>query len=170
MDAIEIIIHETFEEKLLTRFTSEMNVLTEPCVIVIDIKSEGGYCEVLERMAEMVAKKKEEGFVFVTNVDEYAYSCAFVMFLLGDIKICDPKADFMNHSAGIHIKDERITAYDAKEIFESLNEYDKVFDRIILENTDLTPEMFSFIKKNTTFFNREDLILLGIMQNEYSLN
>jgi len=169
MEAVEILVHEDFEDALLERFTSEMEALTEPCVIAIDIKSNGGYIHILEPMVDLIKAKKEAGFVIITNVDEYAYSCGFILFLVGDIKTVAEKAELMYHDAGLEVED-RLTSSDAKEIYEILSKCDEVIDKIVLENTELSLEMFSILKKNTTFFNREDLIYLGIMQNEYSLN
>ena len=169
MDTIEIKVHGEFDDNMLSSFTSSIKAVVEPSVIGLDIKSYGGYVYILDSMVQMIANKKKEGFVFVTNVDEYAYSCAFMLFLLGDMKNVSENASLMFHSAGIEVQD-RLTAQDAKEIYDVLVQDDILTEKIILENTNLTPEMFSLLKKNTTFFERDDLINLGIMENEYSLN
>jgi ATP-dependent protease ClpP protease subunit len=169
MEIVEIEIKGDFNEQMQSKFESDMKALTSPCVCVLDIESPGGYVPVLEAMVNIISQKKQEGFVFVTNVDWYAYSCAFMLFLIGDIKVVSDTAELMYHSAGL-VVDDRLTAAEAKEIYDVLAKADEITDRIVLENTDITPEMFNLIKKNTTFFDKQDLINFGIMQKEYSLN
>jgi len=171
MEAIEVLIEGVFDQSMLDKFTTDIEAISKPSVVVFEIKSEGGYCEILEAMCEIMLAKKSEGYVFVTSVEEYAYSCAFVFFMLGDMKFCSEQAKFLYHAAGVTFENrERITALDAKEIFESLDYYDKIFDKLLLENTDISNEMFSFMKKNETSFDRNDLLYFGLIKEEYELN
>jgi ATP-dependent protease ClpP protease subunit len=166
---VEINIKEKFEEDLLKRFSEEMEALTVPEIILCNIESAGGYCHILEAMCNIVEKKKAEGFIFVTDVENYAYSCAFIFWLLGDIRFCSDTSELMYHAAGVSFdKNERITAKDAKEIFEGLDYFDQIFDKIAL-STGVAPEMFEIIKKNETFFSKKDLIYLGIVKEEYEI-
>ena len=169
MEVKEIIIKGAFDDQMLTSFERAINAMTSPCMIGLDIESNGGAGYVLEAMCHIISEKKKEGYVFLTNVDKYAYSCGFLLFMLGDIMITNDNARFMYHDIGLEIKD-RLTASDAKEIYEALLPQDEFFNKIVLENTNLTPAMFSLLKKNTTFFNKEDLINIGVMEKEYSLN
>lgn len=166
MEVVEIEIKQNFEEPLLKQFMSSVENLIDPCIIVLDIESNGGEVRILEAMESKIKEMKSKDFVFVTNVDNYAYSCGFMLFLLGDIKTVSDTAEVMHHSAGLII-DERLTASDAKEIYETLNICDQLTERIIFENTNITAENYRILKKNDTFLDRTDLINLGIMQNEY---
>lgn len=166
VEIVEIKIRGEFADPMLMAFEKQMKALTTPCVCVLDIESCGGYVYTLEAMANMITAKKQQGFVFVTNVDNYAYSCGFMLFLLGDIKIVSDTAELMYHAAGVEVWD-RLTAIDAKQIYEMLAACDVPMDKIVMENTNISPEMFSMLKRNTNFFNRADLIHLGIMENEY---
>lgn len=167
MDIVEIEIKQNFEEPLLKHFLASVVNLAEPCVIVLDIESKGGQVIILEAIEAKVKEMKSKDFVFVTNVDNYAYSCGFALFLLGDIKICDEvNAKFMHHSPGIEVND-RLTASDAMEIYQTLNICDELVERMFFENTNISPENYRILKKNDTFLDRTDLINLGIMQNEY---
>jgi hypothetical protein len=73
----------------------------------------------------------------------------------------------MYHAAGVEVWD-RLTSADAKRIYETLAACDIPMDKIIMENTNISPEVFSMLKRNTTFFNRADLIHLGIMEDAYT--
>ena len=169
MDEVEFIVHEDFEQPLADRFASFMSGLKSPCTIVIDIESPGGYTEVLEEMEALVVAKKAEGYVFITNVDNYAYSCGLFLYLLGDIKLCDDNARFMYHSSGFDLKgiDERVTSTDLREMLEALESDDILTNRILSENTTVQPGMLEILKKNDNFLSKEDLIYLGFMEREY---
>jgi ATP-dependent protease ClpP protease subunit len=167
MEAVEIRVEGFFEDEMSTQFEQQMAALTTPCVCVLDIESYGGYVYVFEKMANLISAKKEQGFVFVTNVEKYAMSAGFMLFLMGDIKIVSDTAELMYHAPGIFVFD-RLTAREAKIIYETLAASDELTDKIFLEHTNISTEMFALLKKNTTFFGREDLIHLGIMENEYT--
>ena len=110
----------------------------------------------------------------VKNIEEYTN--AFNAFIskvpkqlqdVGDIKIVSETAELMYHAAGVEVWD-RLTAVDAKKIYETLAACDIPMDKIVMENTNISPEVFSMLKRNTTFFNRADLIHLGIMEDAYT--
>ncbi len=167
MDEVEFIVHEDFEPALAEKFASFMSGLKSPCTVVIDIESPGGYTEVLEQMETLITAKKQEGYVFITNVDNYAYSCGLFLYLLGDIRLCSEEARFMFHSAGIELMFERVTSTDLKEMLEILESSDELTNRILSENTTVQPGMLEILKKNDNFLSKEDLIYLGFMEREY---
>lgn len=169
MDEVEFNIYEDFEQPLADKFAAFMNDLPGPCLVKIDIESPGGYCHILEEMEQIVTQKKAEGFVFLTNVDLFAYSCGLFFFLLGDIKTADDEADFMFHSAGIELFMSRVTSKEAKEMLDELERCDALTDRILTENTTVEPGMLEILKKNDNFLSKEDLIYLGFMEREYEL-
>ena len=164
---IEIKIRGEFTPNMLQSFNKQMAAMVNPCICVLDIESVGGYVYILEAMANTITEKKAQGFVFVTNVDKYAYSCGFMLFLMGDIKIAADNAELMYHAAGVDVWD-RLTSIDAKQIYDELIACDAVTDKIMLENTNIVPEMFAILKKNTNFFNRADMVHMGIMENDYT--
>lgn len=168
METVEFNVYEDFEQGLADRFDA-LFVGLEPCMILIDIESCGGYCHVLEQMEQTIKQKKAEGFVFTTNVEIFAYSCGLFLFLLGDIRTCDDDADFLFHAAGFDCFMERLTSTDVREMLEELERCDELTNRIIEENTTLAPGMFEILKKNDTFLGKEDLIYLGFMESEYEL-
>lgn len=169
MDAIEFKIYEDFEQPLADRFVDFMAGLSEPCSVLLDIQSCGGYTEVLAQMEELISAKKVEGYVFITNVEEYAYSCGLFLFLLGDVKMCADGARFMYHSSGFEVWD-RLTSSDLREMLEILEASDALTDKILAENTNIQPGMLEILKKNDNFLSKEDLIFLGFMEREYELN
>ncbi len=168
MEEIEFLVHEDFEQALADRFTAFIAGLTNPCTIVLDIESHGGYTEIIKEMEALITQKKSEGFVFITNVDNFAYSCGMFLFLLGDVKLCSETASFLYHSSGMFLMD-RITATDAREILEMLEEDDLFTERVLAENTTVQPEILEILKKNDNFLSKEDLIFLGFMEREYEL-
>lgn len=169
METVEFNVYEDFEQGLADRFVAFLNALKAPCVVLIDIESCGGYTEVLAEMEQAIQIKKAEGYKFITNVEDHAYSCGLFLFLLGDIKLCSDSARFLYHSSGFDLKDERLTSTDLREMLEVLEEADILTDRILAENTTAAPGMIEILKKNDNFLSREDLVFLGFMQNEYEL-
>lgn len=170
MDEVEFLVHEDFEQPLADRFASFIAGQKSPCTIVLDIKSPGGYTEVLEEMEALITQKKSEGFVFITNVDEYAYSCGMFLFILGDVRLCAEDARFMFHSSGFDLKDERLTSTDLKQMLELLESDDIFMNRVLAENTAVQTGMLEILKKNDNFLSKEDLIFLGFMEREYEFN
>lgn len=172
MDEIEFLVHEDFEPALADRFAAFMGGLQKPCTVVLDIESPGGYTEVLESMEAIIKAKKAEGYVFVTNVDDFAYSCGMFLFLLGDIKLCDDNARFMYHSSGFDLRgiDDRLTSTDLREMLELLESDDEFTNRVLSENTTVQPGMLEILKKNDNFLSKQDLIFLGFMESEYEFN
>ncbi len=168
METIEFNVYEDFEQELADRFTAFMAGLKAPCTVLIDIESCGGYTEVIKEMEALITAKKEEGYVFFTNVEDFAYSCGMLLFLLGDVKTCSDSAKFLYHSSGLDPMG-RITATDAREILEMLEEDDLFTERVLAENTTVAPEMLEILKKNDNFLSKEDLIYLGFMEREYEL-
>lgn len=166
-EVVEVKIRGEFASNMLQSFDKQMAAMINPCICVLNIESHGGYVHILEAMANTITEKKAQGFVFVTNVDKYAYSCGFMLFLMGDIKIASDSAELMYHAAGVEVWD-RLTSIDAKQIYDELIACDLITDKIMIENTNIKPEMFAILKKNTNFFNRADMIHLGIMENEYT--
>ena len=170
METVEFKVFEDFGQSLADRFISFLNGLKSPCQIVIEIESPGGYTEVLEQMEAAIKAKKEEGYVFITSVEEYAYSCGLFLFLLGDIKLCSETARFMYHSSGFDLKGERLTSTDLIDMLAILEADDIFTNRILAENTTIQPGMLEILKKNDNFLSKADLIYLGFMETEYELN
>jgi len=168
METVEFNVYEDFEQALADRFATFMAGLTKPCTVLIDIESCGGYTEVIKEMEALITLKKAEGYVFFTNVENFAYSCGMLLFLLGDVKTCSETANFLYHSSGMFLMD-RITATDAREILEMLEEDDLFTERVLTENTTVAPAMLEILKKNDNFLSKEDLIYLGFMEREYEL-
>lgn len=169
MEVTEIAINLEFDTQLLENFKSQLATVAPKTFCVLDIESPGGYVYILGEMADLIRAKKAEGVIFITNVDNYAYSAAFALFLLGDIKIVSDKAELMYHAAGLYAW-SRLTAKLAAAILEELTQADMIIDRLLDEETEITPENKALLKKNTTFFDRNDLINLGVMAASYEYN
>lgn len=168
METVEFKVHGDFEQPMADRFVAFLNGLTEPCAVRIDIRSLGGYVYILEEIEQAICAKKVEGFIFLTNVDEYAYSCGMFLFLLGDIRTCADTANFMYHAPGF-VVDDRITSTDLKEMLQVLENDDALVDKILSENTTVQPGILEILKKNDNYLSKEDLIFLGFMEKEYEL-
>lgn len=168
MEEVEFLVHEEFEQPLADRFNGFIAGLSNPCIISIDITSCGGYTEVLKQMGGLIDAKKSEGYVVKTNVDDYAYSCGMLLFLMGDIKTASSEARFLFHSSGFDVFD-RLTSTDLRDMLEMLEEDDAFIEKVLSENTTLDPGMYEILKKNDNFLSRQDLIFLGFMEDEYEL-
>lgn len=169
MEEVEFLVHEEFTPKLLQKFSTFVAGLSEPCLVILNIRSIGGFAEVLREMEAIISEMKVAGFVFRTDVQEFAYSCGLFLFLLGDIRTSSETARFMYHSAGVKVEDERLTSTDAREILELLEQEDIFVNRILAENTNVSAGMLEILKKNDNFLSRQDLIFLGFMEDEYEL-
>jgi len=169
MDTVEFNIFEEFSQRLADRFAAFMTGLTNPCVVLIDIESIGGEAEILGDMKQAIDAKKAEGYIFITNVEDYAYSCGLFLFLMGDIRLCSDTARFLFHSAGIDIKNERLIQQDIMELALLVESANAILDSIVEENTTVAPEILQVLMKNDNFLSKEDLIYLGFMEREYEL-
>jgi ATP-dependent protease ClpP protease subunit len=168
MEEVEFLVHEEFEQPLADRFNNFIAGLSKPCVISIDITSCGGYTEVLKQMGALIDAKKSEGYVVKTNVNDYAYSCGMLLFLMGDVKTASLEARFLFHSSGFDVFD-RLTSTDLRAMLEMLEEDDAFIEKVLSENTTLDAGMYEILKKNDNFLSRQDLIFLGFMEDEYEL-
>lgn len=169
METIEFQVYEDFDQPLQDKFEAFAATLVEPCMVVIDIESFGGYVRVLKAMKTIIDAKKAEGFVFVTNVDTFAYSCGLFLFLMGDVKTCSDNADFLFHSAAVEPWG-RVTSTIAREMAEELEACDEVTDEILAQCTSIDTGLLNILKNNENFLGKEDLIYAGLMEREYNLN
>lgn len=170
MEVVNFDVHESFEKSLSDRFSNFMAALKTPCVVALDIESAGGLCEVLEDMEAIIAQKKEEGFVFKTHVENYAYSCGFFFYLLGDVRTCSNWAEFFFHAGGYDVENRRLSSRDLLEMAEELAPFDLMVDRVLAEHTTVTPEIKDFLLRNETFLSKQDMINFGFMLAEYEFN
>jgi ATP-dependent protease ClpP protease subunit len=168
MEMKEFRIDTDFDDTLLSKFKAFISSITTVCILAFDIESYGGYCYVLGEMKKIIDAKKKEGFVILTNVDNYAYSAGFFFYLLGDIKYCAEDADFLFHPAGYDVNG-RLIADDLRGMLEDAERFDILIKEIIDENTGVKPEALSFLIRNENFLSREDLIYLGFIEAEYKL-
>jgi ATP-dependent protease ClpP protease subunit len=166
MEIAEFRVHEDFTPKLLESFNAFCATLPAPCAIVFDIESQGGHTEVIKAMELKISELKKQGFLIITNVDEYAYSCGLFLFLLGDIRTCSDTARFLFHASGFDVFD-RLVLEDLLEMAEVLKADDVFVRRVIAENTALPDGMFEILRKNANFLSRQDLIYLGLILEEY---
>lgn len=168
MEEVEVFnVDGYFDSGLSQRFSDFCAKLSTPGIVVLEIESVGGEVQCLKDMSEKIIALKEQGFVFVTSVKDYAYSCGFLLLMLGDILDVADTAQVLYHPVGIEVF-ERLTATDAKEIFEILKEADDFANELLLNNTNITPENFAFLKKNEVFMDKNDLIHLGLMEANYN--
>lgn len=170
MEIVNFEVHEEFLNGLSERFSSFIATLKTPCVVAIDIESCGGSCKVLEDMETLIIEKKSEGFVFTTHVETYAYSCGLFLYLLGDVRTCSDYAEFFFHAGGYDVEDRRLSSRDLLEMAEELAPFDAMVDRVLAENTSVTPEIKDFLLRNETFLSKQDMINFGFMLAEYELN
>jgi ATP-dependent protease ClpP protease subunit len=158
-------VKSTFDSQLQKEVIEQLDSFSEPCMICIDIESRGGTVEALENIVAKMESMKEDGFVFVTNVDNYAYSSAMMLFLTGDYRMTGDKPELLFHAPAVYNHD-RITLDVAKKMVSVLEPANELMDAIIQKHTTITPELYSFIKNNTVIFNKTDLIDLGVLNAE----
>ena len=167
-EMIQIEIKEDFSPVLVKKFLDKVCQIQKPCCVCLDIESRGGSVDSFKQIAGIISTMKQAGFMFITSVENYAYSCGFFLFLLGDVKFCQEDAEMLYHEVGFKTEG-RLTMSKAEYAIKRLQVDDAFLSQIFIDNTEISPENFAFIKKNEVFFHRQDLVNLGIMQNEYKL-
>lgn len=161
---VEINVIGEFNPALENKFTKDIAVLKKNDVALFNITSYGGEVEILKRMAAKVYDLKQKGVTVATFIPEYAYSCGFLFFLLGDHREMDAGAKALYHEPRFTIDEgTTLTANDLTDLVADMAPYKDFCTDLFRASCDISDDMFSLIAKSELPLNRQNLITLGII-------
>lgn len=161
---VEINVVGGFDAALENKFNKDITNLKRGDIALINITSNGGEVDVLKRMTAKVHGLKQKGVTVGTFVPEYANSCGFLFFLLGDYRDIDTRATVHYHAVRITLEGENtLTAHDLKQMYEDMVPYQEFCRAIFREACDIDEDIFALIENSELPMNRTHLQTLGII-------
>ena len=161
---VEIEVKGSFDSALEKKFKADIQGLKKGDVLLINITSVGGEVDTLKAMATDVYSLKQKGVTVATFVPEYAYSCGFLFFLLGDHREMDLKAKALYHEPRFVLNEgTTLTANDIEDLVSDMAPYKKFCTDLFRSSCDISDDMFSLIERSEMPLNRQNLITLGII-------
>lgn len=161
---VEINVIGDFNAALENKFKKDIRAVSPGEPFLVNITSNGGELEVLKRMAAEVYKVKKKGSQMLSFVPEYANSCGFFFFLLGDHRDMEETASVHYHPPRVKLGEGFVgTARNLNEITSELNKYQKFTNQIFRGSCDISDELFSLIENSELPMNRGHLKSLGII-------
>lgn len=164
---VEIKVKGEFNAALENKFNKDISALKEGEALFIDITSKGGHVGTLKSMASTISDLKDKGHYIATYVSEYADSCGFFFFLLGDegARDIDAKATVHYHPPSVEMKDFQGTRRELGGIYERLSAYQDFTSALFKASCKIDDELFSILENSELPMDRENLISLGIINN-----
>lgn len=161
---VEIDVIGNFSPVLENKFTKDIAGLKKGDIVVFNITSHGGELDTLRRMTAKVEGLKQRGVKVATFVPDYADSCGFFFFLLGDVRDIAEEATVHYHTPRIDLGDGFIgTKQNMSDIVRDLTAYQEFTNAIFRASSNVDDAMFSVIENSELPMTREHLITLGII-------
>ena len=163
---VEIKVVGGFDATLENKFNKDVLGVQPKDTLLIDITSHGGRLDVFKRMAGTIHGLKQKGVQVATFVPDYANSCGFFLFLLGDERDIDIKAKVHYHAPRVEPAMGFVgTKNNLTDMLEELTAYQDFTSSIFRASCDINDELFSLIENSELPMNRQHLISLGIINN-----
>lgn len=161
---VEINVVGEFNAVLENKFNADVAGLTKGDTVVISITSHGGEVETLKRMAATIYGLKQNGVEVVTFVPDYAESCGFFLFLLGDHREIAATATVHYHAPRVDMSWGGIfTKNDLQPILDDLTAYQEFTNGLFRAACDISDELFSLLENSELPMTRAHLVSLGII-------
>lgn len=161
---VEINVVGAFNAALENKFNKDIASLKKGDVAVFNITSHGGEVDSLKRMAAKVYALKEQGVEVVTFVPEYAESCGFFFFLLGDHREVAENATVHYHAVRVELEGTQVlTSYDLKKLYDGMGPYQAFCREIFRNSCDIDEDIFSLLENSELPMGRTHLRTLGII-------
>lgn len=161
---VEINVIGDFNAALENKFNKDILAIKPKDKVLMTITSNGGEAERLKRMAGKIYELKQKGVEFITFVPEYANSCGFFLFLLGDHRDIDVKATVHYHAPRVVLNDGFVgNKNNLTEILHEVNSYQDFTNGIFRASANISDDLFSLIENSELPMNRKHLISLGII-------
>lgn len=160
---VEIDVVGPFNAALENKFKKDIVGLQKGDALFINVTSHGGQLETLINMAAEVYGLKQKGVTVATFVPEYADSCGFFFFLLGDHRDIAEEATTHYHAPRVELGQDTYTKNDLTSIVSDLASYQNFTNSIFRASCDISDDLFSLLENSELPMNRAHLISLGII-------
>ena len=128
--------------------------------ITIEISSYGGCTDSGSAMLDRVMDMQEMGIHVDTHVNGFAYSMAFILFIVGERRSGGKFSKYMNHSSSA-------SSYGMidkmKADIDFYGECDRQFDSLILKQTNMPKERLEMARLKNDWIFYDEAIELGIV-------
>ena len=128
--------------------------------ITIEISSYGGCTDSGSAMLDRIMEMQEMGIHVDTHVNGFAYSMAFILFIVGERRTGGKFSKYMNHGSSA-------SAYGMidkmKTDIKFFEECDEQFDNLILKQTNMPKERLEMAKLKNDWIFYSEAIELGIV-------
>jgi ATP-dependent protease ClpP protease subunit len=115
-------------------------------------------------MAATIYALKQKGVEVVTFVPDYANSCGFFLFLLGDNREVAAKATVHYHAPRVKLGEGFVgTKNSLSEVLGEISAYQDFTNGLFRASTNISDELFSLIENSELPMNRAHLVSLGII-------
>ena len=147
-----------FNEYQLDTFVSPIELYEE---VELDIDTPGGLVTGFMQIRKEVDKLKNQGVEVNTYVSGTAYSCGFLLTLLGTKRDSDELGSFLYHRGGCQLGYDKVDS-NARFLEHQKTILDKV-DNFIIENTNIEEETLLKYRDIDWYLNKDEAIELGIL-------
>ena len=147
-----------YNEYQLDTFVSPMELYEE---IELDIDTPGGLVTGFMQIRKEVDKLKNQGVEVNTFVSGTAYSCGFLLTLLGTKRDSDELGSFLYHRGGCQLGYDKVDS-NARFLEHQKTILDKV-DNFIIENTNIEEETLLKYRDIDWYLNKDEAIELGVL-------
>lgn len=161
---VESIYKISYYMDRIKRQDDSKNLPKEDRIIIIELSSGGGSITDGNFLMGKIEKFKEEyGYKIITRVNGYAYSMAFMIFIMGTEREIYRYSDVMIHDAATGMN-----GYMKADEINDLNEWFKrdwiKTKKIIIEKTKITDEQLEDMKarKLDWFMESDEALKLGV--------
>jgi len=161
---VEIEVKGGFYHQLEQKFYKDIEAVKDGDTLLIDITSPGGEVDVLKRMTAKVLELKQRGVKIGTYISEFADSCGFFFFLLGDKREAAETATAHYHAPRLFIEDGFIaTKTNMTEMLNDLNDCQAFTNDIFRSAVDMDDKLFALIENSELPMNRQNMLDFGII-------
>ena len=162
---VEINVVGEFNAVLENKFNKDVAKLKKGDTAIINITSHGGEVDTLKHMAATIYELKRKGVEIVTFVPEYANSCGFFLFLLGDHREIAEKATVHYHPPRVELNPFQgtWTKNDLTSVVDELAACQEFTNSLFRAACDISDELFSLLENSELPMNRSHLQSLGII-------
>lgn len=146
-----------------SRFRYEEDMLPLYCEqVVFRLNTVGGDLYKLFEIFDLIDKLKEQGVFFSAEVSSICYSAGFYLLMKMDEVSMSEYATVMYHS--MLTAHNYVNIYDALEENEMKIKLQKKLDKLVLENTNIPPELLKEHQKIDLFMDYDDCVNFGIIK------
>lgn len=149
-----------FNEYQLETYVNPVEIYDE---IELDIDTQGGLITGFMQIRKEVNRLKNQGIAVNTYVSGVAYSCGFLLTLLGDKRRSDDLGSFLYHRGGCQLGYDKVDS-NARFLEHQKIVLDKV-DDFIIENTNIERDELLKYRDIDWYLTKDECIANGVLTN-----